>query len=445
MGDLKAFVDDIQTKLAAIPADQLIAPSTEGMPDETKALMALNVGDLSKRFEALVGPEKVGAFYRDVEPANVATSFHLFPTLWRYLSDCIESTAEGGFAVCRARLLEELTTLADGVLAGQLDYSFAMRLINIDIVEDFDLENGVAFRKLSPDDIKWKYPIDRQFTPVSQLTERYLPNHCVEVIIRGRGTPADIQRDSGVVSADARINSILTPFVLANIPRCQPSVTHVLIDCPIERSCLHRGVGALSFEPHLLVPIEIATFKDRYNFFVNDVPKDRVLRTAVDRFVVGRKRSEYHPNRINEPNWDKVVDYAIAMETLFVTVNGQPMDSELSYRFRLNGASLIHHATGDSLKRTFHALKSLYTLRSKVVHGGEEKAILKNADEFIGQLKIDCPNHKHSLGRLMLVSRKTEEWITRVFSHLQRIPESDRPYRKRDGWEEMLWQERLPT
>jgi hypothetical protein len=66
-----------------------------------------------------------------------------------------------------------------------------------------------------------------------------------------------------------------------------------------------------------------------------------VLETAIDRFVVGRKRSLQHPNRINEPNWDKIVDYVIAMETLFLTSRGGNIDGELSYRLSVNGTLVL--------------------------------------------------------------------------------------------------------
>jgi len=129
------------------------------------------------------------------------------------------------------------------------------------------------------------------------------------------------------------------------------------------------------------------------------------------------------------------------LETLFLTVDSNPIAQESAYRFRINGSSLISRATDEELSRSFHALKHLYEIRSTIVHGGDESKILKAANKFIEQLQIERTDYQHSLGRFSLVCKKVESWLTKVLLYLGGIPVTERPYRKRDGWEELLWRE----
>jgi hypothetical protein len=271
------------------------------------------------------------------------------------------------------------------------------------------------------------------------MVEEQWIKHCVEAVVLGRAKPADFQRRLGVEGVDALVNSILHTFLLANIPaKSRPFVTHVVVDSAIERDCFLRGTGGMARDPALLSTDDVALLQRTYAF-LTDAEHDRVLQTAVDRFVVGKKRCEHHPNRINQPNWDKIVDYVIAMETLFLTVEGNAVAQELAYRFRLNGSSLLRQCSDEDVRVVFGALKHLYELRSKVVHGSDDVALLKPAARFIRDLGIDSANHQHPLGRLMLVCRKVEEWLTKVLLHLASVPAPERPFRKAGGWEELLW------
>jgi hypothetical protein len=291
-----------------------------------------------------------------------------------------------------------------------------------------------------------KCGFERDVVPVPQRFEPYWTKHRVEVAVMGRGTAAEVQALSHVKPIDAIVNSLLDPFLLAEIPIPRPSVTHIYVESAIGLSGHHRGAsGSFISEPHLLSVDEITKLTDMYAFLANDVFEDRVLERAVDRFILGKKRGTHHPNRINEPNWDKIVDYVMAMETLFLTDKSGRKDQELSYRFRLNGSSLIEIATGTDIRKVFHALNALYDLRSAMVHGSDEKRVLKAANKFIALTQIDKPDYQHSLGRLLLICRRIEEWIMRTFLYLRSVPKSERPFNKVNGWEELLWQGRRGT
>jgi hypothetical protein len=439
---LEDFVELIGTKVAAIHRDQVVAREMHGALTPRDPMEALGVGELSESLASFLGADRVSAFYERFEPTGATGSFHLFLPLWLYLSESIENADGGSFTLNREILLTRLSELEEAVRAGACDYSVSLRFANIDILEDFDLAPGIRFRKLSKEEVASKYPIERRYTAVPEMVEEHWPKHRVEAQIARHGTPADIQSLS-LKSLDAIVHSLLSPFLLANITPSLPAVTHVVIQSVLGGSCQHQwSGGGFAFEPHVLTARETATLRDIYSFLTEDVSEDRVIETAVDRFLIGKKRNTHHPNRINEPNWDKIVDYVIAMETLFLTVNGQPINDELSYRFSLNGSSLLERAVGGNVRAIFHALKSLYGLRSAVVHGGTESAILRTANKFIEHLEADQPDHQHSLGRLLVICRQVEDWILKTFLYLRVVPSTERPFRKKDGWEELLWQKR---
>jgi hypothetical protein len=118
---------------------------------------------------------------------------------------------------------------------------------------------------------------------------------------------------------------------------------------------------------------------------------------------------------------------------------GGAIGQELSFRLRVNGTLLLRQCLSLEPRTIFDALKSLYDLRSAVVHGSEDKKILKPANDFIAAFNTDDEHHKHGIGRLMLVSKAVEEWLIALFKHIGKIPLQDRPYRKENGWDELLW------
>lgn len=445
MSDLQAFVDHIQSQIAGIgPAD--VCVKGREWPPDVAVLIKLSLDDLSHRFLNVLGKERVEKFFKDVEPNSVDASSHLIIPLSRMIPACCQFLPGGKVSLDSGQLLGELTRIADCVTAGELLYSISFRITNIDITSAFELADGIHFHKASPEVIEQKYPLEGRSSPLSHfvavspfVAENWL-KHCVEIQIVRRGKPSDVQQCQRIEQMEGMVNSILHAFLISDIPdNAKPFVTHIILDSPIESSCHYRGNGSVSSKPRLLTMNDVGIVQQCYAL-LKAIECDRVLQTAADRFIIGRKRELHHPNRINQPHWDKIVDYVIAMETLFLTVNGNGIPQELSYRFSLNGASLIHRSMGEDVRQTFHALKCLYELRSKVVHGCGDSAILKPANDFIRQVGIDSSHHQHSLGRLTLIAKKLDQWLRGLLTHLESLPSHERPFRKADGWEEMLWQ-----
>jgi hypothetical protein len=436
---LNEFVNEIELKIKSIGPKDFYRDGNLLSPPDIVIFCKCELEPLRQRLTTILGEDRVEQFFHDCEPKGAASKIELVMQLVNLLQCCCTVVPGVSASFDRDRFLKGLTDLVECVQKGEIPYTFALHITNIDIDEEFHLHDGTVFHKLLPQEMLWKYPVDAPFNTVSVETRRNWLNHCVEAVISGHANPVGLQQCCGIGQSEAMANSICHAFLLADIsPKCVPDITHIILNSPLKQERQYCGIGHFLFTPVKLTSSDIELFKNAYRFLKKS-DEDRVLRTSIDRYVVGKKRGEHHPNRINEPNWDKIVDYVIAMETMFLTVNGNPISEELSYRFRLNGASLLHIATGEDVRQIFHALNCLYTLRSKVVHGCEETAILKAAKKYLECMKLDRTNHTHSLGCLMLVSKKVEEWIRKLFFYIDTIPMPERPYKKLDGWEDMLW------
>ena len=145
---------------------------------------------------------------------------------------------------------------------------------------------------------------------------------------------------------------------------------------------------------------------------------DETLSRALHRFLLGRKRSELV---------DKIVDYVISWEALLLTQEGKPIKQELSYRFSLNGASILF-AINNRLDRfvSIKKMKAAYSVRSTIVHGSGDTEIDK-------ELKKGAFNNLQSLCDYIETNfRTTILWLASKDA-------KDRPYRKHYGWEELIW------
>lgn len=145
---------------------------------------------------------------------------------------------------------------------------------------------------------------------------------------------------------------------------------------------------------------------------------DKTLSRALHRFILGRRRSDLV---------DRLVDYVIAWEAVSLTHEGNPIAQELSYRFALNGASLL--AAVDSRKGPFYhntRMRAAYVVRSTVVHGG-------------GDSEINRRLRAGDFDSLQEVCDYLEQGFRSVLLWLANKAPSDRPYRKHNGWEELIW------
>jgi len=150
----------------------------------------------------------------------------------------------------------------------------------------------------------------------------------------------------------------------------------------------------------------------------NSTKVDKVIIRALHRFLIGRKRRDFI---------DKLIDYVISWESLLLTLKGDQKDQELSYRFSINGASVLSVINKDKdRKKYFKKMKSIYRLRSNIVHGGDDKSINKNI------LSGDFKDLREVCQCLENNFRLTIWWL------INKEPNS-RPYLNMEGWEDLLW------
>ncbi len=154
-----------------------------------------------------------------------------------------------------------------------------------------------------------------------------------------------------------------------------------------------------------------------YKLLTDSKVYDEVMERGLHRFLLGRQRQDLV---------DKIVDYLIAWESLLLTTKDGPTTQELSYRFALNGASLLSRTRKLDPQEGYMKMKAAYACRSNIVHGGSaeklKKALNRGGFDDLGKL-----------AQFLEVSfRDTVYWLSG-------IPKQERPYLQQGGWEKLLW------
>ena len=164
---------------------------------------------------------------------------------------------------------------------------------------------------------------------------------------------------------------------------------------------------------------DVELLKSSYMAVKKICSETSVLYSALKRFILGINRV------IPE---DKLVDYVVAWESLLLTVDGKPVKGELSYRFGLNGSSILHWTSAEiSREEAFEFMRTLYECRSIIVHGAGNQ---KNLEKALAKGQSENLSHMANKGGEYL--RKTILWMSE-------IDEENRPYKARGGWEKLLW------
>lgn len=388
--------------------------------------------EYATKLETLFGHTAVETFFKD---SNMSLDSHL-PTL---VASSVR-LSEGVFTFDKKSFSKALKKLGEIISEGRAPYSLCYRIVNVIIPDTLVLhETGdtkVHLRMIPKSVVNTKYPVN-EF--IGSIFLPHLSKHRMEAVFEYKGLPKDIERDMSIIGGGYLEKLITNAIVLSRVAHTQlPYATHSYLDSPFKTVLTDKGFKGLIFKPKLLSTDEQKKVVSAYAV-IKASESDNVLHSAIDRFLVGVKQSSQHSNRVNIPNWDKVVDFAIACETLFLTINNSPEKQELSYRFKLNGSSLLSKVVSTDRRILFNALNKLYDMRSKIVHGGKEKDIIKSANKFIELLGIDDKNHKHDIGKLMLICSQLEEWLSLTFEYITSIDINERPYRKTGEWENLLW------
>ena len=316
-------------------------------------------------------------------------------------------------------------------------------LMNLAVKDEVRLSSRVVLRPMEEDYLKQVYLCHQPLHPVEPdwSSAPWRLNHNVESVF---DVDDDVDPYGNLEKREEIIAPLLFAVRLSRIRRMEVYPSHmraVSSEGAMMGLYILRTWGSAEFNPAALSPGEIAQLQEAFSIVEGVYAEDdRVLQTALDRLMVGMSQGVHHPLRINRPNWDRVVDYVICLETLLLTAHEQQRTQEsLSYRLSFNGAALLSKARpGQRPSVVFEAMKAIYTVRSKIVHGESQDTILKVVNKFLSIVKVSAGSHNHPIGRLSLTCQTLEDWIYWMLQYLVSIPAADRPFAKRWGWEELL-------
>lgn len=162
----------------------------------------------------------------------------------------------------------------------------------------------------------------------------------------------------------------------------------------------------------------IDRIKESHALVVGKKQNDKTLTRALQRFLLGKKRSA---------PLDRLVDFVVAWEAILLTNEGGSIDQELSYRFSINGTSLLNKLNKKSrAEENYSRFRCAYKARSITVHGGSDD-------------KLDSELEKAGFNNINELNNYLEEQFRLVVFWLAKLKIQDRPYKASYGWESLLW------
>lgn len=311
---------------------------------------------------------------------------------------------------------------------------YRIHLLNIALPRDVVLSPIVSLRILSEEEICKNYPFDEARHGRPYFNRNDWLNHKVEAVIRIATTDAEVPK----LCTYEAIDELEKKFTHAHLLCCFDDHTRVystyqrvLVDgIPKQLSLSH--LYNYTIDPKALDESDLSLLTRCFSLLCCET-RDKFLDRSINKFLSGRKQDIQHPNTTNTPNWDKIMDYVVALEAILLS----GMKSELTLRFKLNGAWLLSEAYAIDRKTAFTALGHLYSLRSSVVHGYDLPNAKKSAQKFLSSLATARSEKLHDLELITQISRIIEIWLQNIFFYLAQIPEQSRPYICEGTWEDM--------
>ena len=321
-----------------------------------------------------------------------------------------------------------------------IDVEMSFRLVNLDFdgFDEFQYAENIVLRKLSKDVLDIKYPTKSIIVGISDSEKQSWNNHLIEATIHLRLPESEAKSVNKVVPIHIYENLIVQPFVFSGLlTESVPYATHCFIKLNERKILCSLVYKGYKFVPDKLERHKLEEISNSYKILC-DANSDIVLKRALNRYFIALKEDLHNPNLVNSPNWDKIVDYVITLETIFLST---PKDnkSELNYRFKLNGTSLLTDIIGFDKRVIFDVLGKIYEIRSIIVHGGAEGRIIKNIDTIFSKLEISDVSEGNDIGKLMILSNLLESWIRLLIEKLTTIQIEKRPYNIEGGWEDYIW------
>ena len=396
---------------------------------DVKSSLAYSFGRAHAKIEALEAYDLAKkAFERDkvfFEAVKSAGYWATFEAVLQYLIASAGEIRKDHISIDHSRALKCLRSFRKLLTSSHLEYEATARIFGLNLrSKSLSLPDGVTLYRLNRQERNQKQPILQPFLSYG-WEEQELGDHPAELRVQVT-VPVDHSQEGAFFKAQNDATRV-APGIFLKILQAilvassgKASLCHVELKGGLEHLPFSRSLRR-EIPPHtniILGPKDLTNIGVAYDLLSGGKKSDKTLSRALHRYILGRQRSDLI---------DELVDYVIAWEAILLTQDGNPITQELSYRFAINGASLLSEMRKESSpKQLYMKMRSAYSTRSVTVHGGEDtdrnKALKIGGFKNLSEL-CDFIEGSFRLSVFKLSSMKP----------------SERPYREAGGWERLIW------
>ncbi len=272
---------------------------------------------------------------------------------------------------------QEYASFEDLFYSDTLGLIDSARLYNFQFCADkIELGKGIIIRKVTKPDVPQEDHIERMYSPYVVFSQS---NFVIERKYNRVKRVGDRTRPD--------LNEIKEEFSqTANVFDLVITALRILKPSAVYRD--HRISSELiTFHPHRGTSTSIPFFTniaigEKCEIKKEDVAELKVIFThlineQISRFIVAQRRLSLGIER--KELEDRLIDYMIGLEALYLPDGNQ----ELSFRLSLRLALLLHPEPAER-KKTYYFVREMYNARSEIVHGSKRYDL--NVDE-IGKLE----------------------------------------------------------
>lgn len=348
-----------------------------------------------------------------------------FETVLQYLIGKSGKIRKECVQIDHAGALRDFRSLRKLLTSSHLEYEATARIFGVNLrCKSFSLPDGVTLYRLNRKELNDRQPILQTYLS-SGFEKQCLAYHPVELRVSVT-VPVDLLKEGAFFNnkndaynvAEQIFSKILQAILVMSSGKAR--IGHIELKGGLEQIPFGQPFGE-GMPPHTNIFLgtkDIANIEIAYDLVSGGKKCDKTLSRALHRYILGRQRSDLV---------DKLVDYVIAWEAVLLTQNGNPMTKELSYRFALNGASLLSKICKTKIpNEIYNKMRSAYSARSSIVHGGDDK----DRDKALKKGKFKNLNE---------LCNFLEESFRLVVFKLSSMKPKERPYRKEGGWEDLIW------
>jgi hypothetical protein len=382
-----------------------------------------NITSLKSYFEAK------DAFGRDnvfSTASRIAGYWGTFEALVQYLIVNSGNIKKKSISINQPEALRILREYRDTLTSRHIEFIGIARLFGVNLrCKLMALPDGTTLYRLNRKERNDRQPLIQQTFLSHTFEEELLGDHPAELRVPIT-IPIDCSQDGALFKA--KNDALKVAFDIFNkihqsiliVSNGTARLGSVELQGGLEQLPIGKSI-IRDFPPHtniLLSTADVEKIRVAYDLLSGGKTSDKTFSRALHRYILGRQR----PNLV-----DKLVDYVIAWEAILLTQDGNPINQELSYRFALNGASLIHIVRKDiAPNEIYKKMRSAYSTRSSIVHGSADKDVEK-------ELRIGDFSNLSELCNFL------EDSFRLIIFHLSSVKAKDRPYRQSGGWESLLW------